>query len=128
MLYNLRIMGWDLIGATRMEPSHGAFDQFHPSSDCRVGSCPAPLRSCPRRLPTQPAGCTARTTMRAVIQKVLHASVVVDGQTISSIGRGLMVLVGIGCGASALARSADSIVLRRAMSPAQTTHPQMRRC
>jgi D-Tyr-tRNAtyr deacylase len=36
--------------------------------------------------------------MRAVIQKVLSASVVVDGVTISSIGKGLMVLVGIGVG------------------------------
>ncbi|KZT39214.1 hypothetical protein SISSUDRAFT_985138 [Sistotremastrum suecicum HHB10207 ss-3] len=34
--------------------------------------------------------------MRAVIQKVASASVAVDGETISSIGKGLMVLVGIG--------------------------------
>ncbi|KAL7422309.1 D-tyrosyl-tRNA(Tyr) deacylase [Cryptotrichosporon argae] len=33
--------------------------------------------------------------MRAVIQRVVNASVAVDGQTISSIGRGLLVLVGI---------------------------------
>ncbi|WVF72254.1 D-tyrosyl-tRNA(Tyr) deacylase [Kwoniella sp. CBS 6097] len=33
--------------------------------------------------------------MKAVIQKVVNASVAVDGQTISSIGRGLLVLVGI---------------------------------
>ncbi|WWC61163.1 D-tyrosyl-tRNA(Tyr) deacylase [Kwoniella dejecticola CBS 10117] len=33
--------------------------------------------------------------MRAVIQRVINASVVVDGQTISSIGKGLLVLVGI---------------------------------
>ncbi|KAH8106953.1 D-tyrosyl-tRNA deacylase [Cristinia sonorae] len=34
--------------------------------------------------------------MRAVVQRVLSASVTVDGETVSSIGRGLMVLVGIG--------------------------------
>ncbi|KAJ9120610.1 hypothetical protein QFC22_002539 [Naganishia vaughanmartiniae] len=34
--------------------------------------------------------------MKAVIQKVTNASVTVEGQVISSIGRGLMVLVGIG--------------------------------
>ncbi|WVR05123.1 D-tyrosyl-tRNA(Tyr) deacylase [Kwoniella sp. DSM 27419] len=33
--------------------------------------------------------------MKAVIQKVVNASVAVDGKTISSIGRGLLVLVGI---------------------------------
>ncbi|KAK8869870.1 D-tyrosyl-tRNA(Tyr) deacylase [Kwoniella newhampshirensis] len=33
--------------------------------------------------------------MRAVVQRVVNASVAVDGQTISSIGRGLLVLVGI---------------------------------
>ena len=33
--------------------------------------------------------------MRAVIQKVSFASVVVDGQVVSSIGNGLLVLVGI---------------------------------
>ncbi|KAG6336932.1 hypothetical protein ID866_2170 [Astraeus odoratus] len=34
--------------------------------------------------------------MRAVVQRVASASVTVDGQVISSISRGLMVLVGIG--------------------------------
>ncbi|GJE87041.1 D-aminoacyl-tRNA deacylase [Phanerochaete sordida] len=34
--------------------------------------------------------------MRAVVQRVTNASVVVDNEVISSIGRGLMVLVGIG--------------------------------
>ncbi|GHJ84262.1 hypothetical protein NliqN6_0664 [Naganishia liquefaciens] len=34
--------------------------------------------------------------MKAVIQKVTHASVSVDGQVLSSISKGLMVLVGIG--------------------------------
>ncbi|KAI0345090.1 hypothetical protein BDW22DRAFT_1426789 [Trametopsis cervina] len=34
--------------------------------------------------------------MRAVVQRVASASVTVDGDVISSIGRGLMVLVGIG--------------------------------
>ncbi|GMK56253.1 hypothetical protein CspeluHIS016_0300930 [Cutaneotrichosporon spelunceum] len=33
--------------------------------------------------------------MRAVVQKVVNASVAVDGKTISEIGRGLMILVGI---------------------------------
>ncbi|CAK9782959.1 hypothetical protein CC85DRAFT_286928 [Cutaneotrichosporon oleaginosum] len=33
--------------------------------------------------------------MRAVVQKVVNASVAVDGKTISQIGRGLMILVGI---------------------------------
>ncbi|GJJ12333.1 hypothetical protein Clacol_006574 [Clathrus columnatus] len=34
--------------------------------------------------------------MRAVIQRVLSASVTVDGETISSISQGLLVLLGIG--------------------------------
>lgn len=34
--------------------------------------------------------------MRAVVQRVASASVTVDSETVSSIGRGLMVLVGIG--------------------------------
>lgn len=36
--------------------------------------------------------------MRVVIQRVLSASVAVDGQTVSSIGRGMMILVGIEVG------------------------------
>jgi len=36
--------------------------------------------------------------MRAVIQKVTSASVTVDGEVISKIAKGLMVLVGIGTG------------------------------
>lgn len=34
--------------------------------------------------------------MRALIQRVTHASVTVNGQTISSIGNGLVVLLGVG--------------------------------
>ncbi|TFK30239.1 D-tyrosyl-tRNA deacylase [Coprinopsis marcescibilis] len=34
--------------------------------------------------------------MRAVVQRVTSAAVTVDGETVSQIGRGLMVLVGIG--------------------------------
>ena len=34
--------------------------------------------------------------MRAVIQRVSRAAVRVDGQTVGAIGRGLLVLVGIG--------------------------------
>ncbi|KAH6895039.1 D-tyrosyl-tRNA deacylase [Coprinopsis sp. MPI-PUGE-AT-0042] len=34
--------------------------------------------------------------MRAVVQRVTSASVAVDGETVSQIGRGIMVLVGIG--------------------------------
>lgn len=33
--------------------------------------------------------------MRAVIQRVSHASVVIDGQTKASIGQGLMILLGV---------------------------------
>jgi D-tyrosyl-tRNA(Tyr) deacylase len=39
--------------------------------------------------------------MRAVIQRVLEASVTVDGKTISKIGRGLLVLLGVENGDSA---------------------------
>lgn len=34
--------------------------------------------------------------MRAVVQRVQRASVVVDGHTVGSIGRGLLVLIGVG--------------------------------
>lgn len=34
--------------------------------------------------------------MRAVIQRVTHASVVVEGETVGRIGRGLLVLLGVG--------------------------------
>eukprot|EP00899_Mesostigma_viride_P018711 jgi/Mesvir1/26841/Mv20594-RA.1 len=36
--------------------------------------------------------------MRAVVQRVLSASVIVDGKEVSSIGKGLLVLVGVGEG------------------------------
>ncbi len=36
--------------------------------------------------------------MRALLQRVTHASVHVDGQTVGAIGRGLVVLLGIGEG------------------------------
>lgn len=36
--------------------------------------------------------------MRALLQRVSRASVVVDGQTVSEIGRGFLVLLGIGYG------------------------------
>lgn len=38
--------------------------------------------------------------MRALLQRVSQASVIVDGQTVASIGRGLVVLLGIGQGDS----------------------------
>ena len=34
--------------------------------------------------------------MRAVVQRVLHASVTVDGEVVGACGRGLLVLVGVG--------------------------------
>jgi len=34
--------------------------------------------------------------MKAVLQRVKHASVTVDGQLVSSIGQGLLVFLGIG--------------------------------
>lgn len=40
--------------------------------------------------------------MRAVVQRVLSAAVSVDDEVVSQISRGLMVLVGIGIGLSAL--------------------------
>lgn len=39
-----------------------------------------------------------RTAMRALVQRVTHASVVIDGDTVGSIGRGYVVLLGVGAG------------------------------
>ena len=36
--------------------------------------------------------------MRSVIQRVAHASVTVEGKTVGSIGKGLLVLLGVKCG------------------------------
>ncbi len=39
--------------------------------------------------------CENRITMRVVIQKVLSASVSVNGELVSKIGKGLMCLIGV---------------------------------
>jgi len=65
-------------------------------------SCPGDVPAAP---PTQsPAGSGLRTKqqswtldpMRAVIQRVSRAKVVVDGEIVGEIGRGLLVLLGVG--------------------------------
>ncbi|KAG1794898.1 D-Tyr tRNAtyr deacylase-like domain-containing protein [Suillus plorans] len=48
--------------------------------------------------------------MRAVVQRVASASVSVDGNVISSISRGLMVLVGIGTGMDIVSRPLSSVL------------------
>ena len=45
--------------------------------------------------------------MRALVQRVSEASVVIDGETVGSIGEGLVVLVGVGRGDSA--ENADTL-------------------
>lgn len=63
---------------------------------------------------------TSTTCMRALIQRVTEASVVVDGETISAIGNGLLILIGVGQGdtAAAAALLADKIVNLRIFSDA----------
>lgn len=50
--------------------------------------------------------------MRVVLQRVTRASVVVDGETVSSIGLGYLLLVGVGRGdaAAVIPRLADKVV------------------
>jgi D-tyrosyl-tRNA(Tyr) deacylase len=48
--------------------------------------------------------------MRAVVQRVSSASVVVDGETVASIGRGLLVLLGVAAGDGE--READKIAAK----------------
>lgn len=47
--------------------------------------------------------------MRAVVQRVTQASVQVDGRTVASIGRGMMVLLGVGTGDT----DADAVYLAK---------------
>jgi D-Tyr-tRNAtyr deacylase len=61
--------------------------------------------------------------MRAVIQRVASASVEVDGKTISSIGRGLLVLVGVAPGDGAASGQCSAKAAKRLSTSSQKRTP-----
>ena len=58
-----------------------------PSGQGRLAARIAPPRPVPRQ---------GIASMRAVVQRVRHASVTIEGEVVGSIGRGYLVLLGVG--------------------------------
>ncbi len=73
----------------------------------------APVYDAASHSPSRPAA-----RMLALIQRVTHASVVVEGETVGSIGPGLLALVGVepGDGAAQIAKLGDRLLRYRVFS------------